>query len=166
MEKVYYAHFDVMKGIAISMMVMGHVMLFTFGLNPSEPSKFIYFNMPLFFYISGYLAYKKIDTVKKLGTKLLSRGRALLVPYVVFLILYGIFSGQSHIANIIICGGGCYWFLYDLFFISAFFLVYEYLVKSVKRTWVYVGLWLIPLLVLIAIKLYVSQIVGAICIHW
>ena len=56
--KEYFYHLDMMKGIAIVLVVIGHVMLFTFDINPSEPSKFIYFNMPLFFYISGFLAFR------------------------------------------------------------------------------------------------------------
>lgn len=90
--KKYHYHFDVMKGIAIILVVMGHVMLFSFDINPSEPSKFIYCNMPLFFYISGYLAYKNFYTLHELGKRILQRGIVLLFPYIIFLCLYEIFT--------------------------------------------------------------------------
>lgn len=52
-EWIYY--FDVMKGIGMVLVVLGHVMLFTFGIEPPQAGKFLYFHMPLFFYISGFL---------------------------------------------------------------------------------------------------------------
>lgn len=157
----YLYHFDVMKGIAIILVVMGHVMLFSFDINPSEPSKFIYFNMPLFFYISGYLAYKNFDTLHELGRRILQRGIVLLFPYIIFLCLYEIFTkGSDWNLSIIYGGGQRYWFLYDLFIISTFFLVYEYLIKRVSNNWLYVSLWILPYIGLIALKISVIQIGG------
>jgi len=156
-QKTYYWYFDVLKGIAITLMVMGHIVLFSFGINPSVSAEFLYFNMPLFFYMSGYLAYKRIDTFKAVGEKLLSRGMVLLFPYIVFLSLYGVFSGSTHIVDSMIGGGGRYWFLYTLFIISAFFVVYEYITRKVETTWISVALWLLPLLVLVSMKLYISR---------
>lgn len=155
-DKKYIPYFDMMKGLAIILVVMGHVMLFSFNINPSEPSKFIYFNMPLFFYISGYLAYKRIDSIGELRQKLIHRGIILLFPYVVFLILYGVFTHNTSIGHSLIAGGGRYWFLYDLFIISTFFMCYEYLTRNVLNPWTSMGVWLLPLCVLIAIKLYIN----------
>lgn len=151
--KQYLYHFDVMKGIAIILVVMGHVMLFAFDINPSEPSKFIYFNMPLFFYISGFLAYKNFNTLNELGKRILQRGIILLFPYVIFLSLYEIFTkGTDWSPSIIYAGGQGYWFLYDLFIISTFFLVYEYLIQRVSNNMSYVTLWILPYVGLIALK--------------
>ncbi|NBH93592.1 acyltransferase [Muribaculaceae bacterium Z1] len=158
----YLYHFDVMKGIAIILVVMGHVMLFSFDINPSEPSKFIYFNMPLFFYISGYLAYKNFYTLHELGKRILQRGIVLLFPYLIFLCLYEIFSkGTDWNLSIIYCGGQRYWFLYDLFIISTFFLVYEYLIKRVRSNFAYVTLWILPYFFLIAAQTGAAKIGGA-----
>lgn len=140
---------------------MGHVMLFSFDINPSEPSKFIYFNMPLFFYISGYLAYKNFYTLHELGKRILQRGIVLLFPYLIFLCLYEIFTnGTDWDLSIIYCGGQRYWFLYDLFILSTFFLVYEYLIKRVRSNFAYVALWILPYFSLIAAKTEVSKIGG------
>ena len=151
--KEYFYHLDMMKGIAIVLVVIGHVMLFTFDINPSEPSKFIYFNMPLFFYISGFLAYRETDSLKEMGEKVFHRGLILLVPYLMFLPLYNIFAGNAdNILSLIIGGGQRYWFLYYLFILSTFFIIYGYTIRSVHSTWLYVILWLLPLVTLIIAK--------------
>ena len=158
-ERLYY--FDVMKGIAITLVVIGHVMLFSFNVNPSEPSKFIYFNMPLFFYISGYLAYRQIDLIADLIQRLFKRGIVLLFPYAFFLILYHIFSeSDNSIIELLTMGGGRYWFLYDLFIISSFFLIYGYLIRNIKKRYLYVFLWLIPFGVLMCLKLGLLNAIG------
>lgn len=157
-KKVYLPYFDMMKGLAIILVVMGHVMLFSFDINPSEPSKFIYFNMPLFFYISGYLAYKKIVSIKELWNKIVRRGMVLLFPYVFFVCFYCLFTNNTSVCSIILGGGGRYWFLYDLFIISTFFMVYEYMTKNICSPWKSVVLWLIPFAAIVFIKLYISKI--------
>lgn len=49
---------DVMKGIAIFMVVIGHIMN-NMHLMESPINKWIHlFNMPLFFFLSGFLAFK------------------------------------------------------------------------------------------------------------
>ena len=53
-------YLDNMKGVAIILVVIGHIMQFSFGFETSQPVKFLCFHMPLFFYISGFLAYKKV----------------------------------------------------------------------------------------------------------
>jgi len=152
--KEYFYHLDMMKGIAIVLVVIGHVMLFTFDINPSEPSKFIYFNMPLFFYISGFLAFRETSSLKEMGEKVFHRGLILLVPYLMFLTLYNIFADNTeNILSLIIGGGQRYWFLYYLFILSTFFILYGYAIRNVHRPWLYVILWLLPLLTLIIAKI-------------
>ena len=46
-----------MKGVAIFFMVMGHVMLFAFKMGGRMIEGFGVSNMPIFFYVSGFLAY-------------------------------------------------------------------------------------------------------------
>lgn len=54
-ERVLYL--DQMKGVAIFFMVMGYVMLFSFKTGDSMIEAFGVSNMPMFFYVSGFLAY-------------------------------------------------------------------------------------------------------------
>ena len=60
-QRIYYL--DNMKGVAIILVVIGHIMQFSFGFQTSQPVKFLCFHMPLFFYISGFLAYKQIASL-------------------------------------------------------------------------------------------------------
>lgn len=57
-SRIYYL--DQLKGLAIILVVVGHVMQFVFGFNQSLLVDFLaIFHMPLFFFISGYLTYRK-----------------------------------------------------------------------------------------------------------
>lgn len=160
-ERLLY--FDQMKGLAMVLVVMGHVMLFAFQIESSRSFQFIYFHMPLFFYISGYLAYKRIDSIKELGNRILHRGVFLLVPYLVFSILYGIFVNWSNIVSILLHGRSGYWFLYYLFVISSFFLIWEYIIGRIKNVWINIFLWILPFLLLIGVKYWVARSGNGIC---
>lgn len=153
-------YFDQMKGVAILLVVIGHLMQFSFGYETSHPVKFLYFHMPLFFYISGFLAYKQTSSVRELSTRLAKRSLTILLPYVLFLSIWCVFSGYTNIHDILLGGGGRYWFLYTLFIISSFFLIYEYVIGRVEKTWIYVTLWIIPYVILIVIKIHFTLLGG------
>ena len=75
-------HFDVIKGIAILIVVMGHVMIF--GIHKID-SAFIFkltekLHMPLFFFISGYFTYKLVDG-KIVLPNVISRFKQLIIPF-------------------------------------------------------------------------------------
>lgn len=80
----------------------------------------------------------------------------LLIPYVVFLSAWCLFSGNTDPFGILMGGGGRYWFLYTLFIISTFFLIYEYIIGRCKNTLIYVTLWIVPYIILIATKVYLN----------
>lgn len=153
-------YFDQMKGIAIILVVIGHVMQFSFGYNPSTVVNMLgVFHMPIFFYISGYFMYKMIDGRQQLWSKLYKRSLALLVPYIVFGAIYCLFSGYSF-QTLLLEGGGCYWFLWVLFLLSSFFILYGYVLQKVKCEWLYVALWMIPYVAIMAGKVYEIKIGG------
>lgn len=148
---------DCAKGLGILSVIAGHV--FT-GL----PSEIIYlFHMPLFFFIGGYLFKPRAAK-----TYLLSKAKKLLVPYVIFLILFTIamiFSRfinddiNTHIIIRIIAmsiyGGeyltgwlGVFWFV-TVFFISQ--QVLNILVLYVKQK---------IIIAIVFISLCISYIVG------
>lgn len=59
MERIRYI--DALRGFTMLLVVFGHVMMFTFGIggyNSVIGSFFLTFRMPMFFFISGYIAYK------------------------------------------------------------------------------------------------------------
>lgn len=127
MEKIkkYYPQMDMMKGIAMLLMVMGHVIPWTLG----EPTflhrsicavtqneawnsilyKLIYsFHMPLLFFVSGFLFYKAFDNSKEYMKRLVGKRTArLLVPYITTGTL--LYLARGHWG---------YWFLQDLFVLN------------------------------------------------
>ena len=53
-------YFDQMKGVAILLVVIGHVMQFSFGIPKSNVVDMLgIFHMPIFFFVSGYFTYKE-----------------------------------------------------------------------------------------------------------
>lgn len=137
--KEYYPHLDVLKGIAILLMVMGHVIAWSYPdwhfltdswkempiqqFNASFVWKIIYsFHMPLLFFVSGYLFYKKdAITFKVVKTVFTRRVQRLLIPYLTtgffVLILKGYFG---------------YWFFIVLFILNLIVLSELYLETKIS----------------------------------
>lgn len=141
--KTYYPHLDVLKGIAILLMVMGHVIPWTLDqafiqkplamlsgneLYLSLVYKIIYsFHMPLLFFVSGYLFYKPerydLRHIKGIVSKRVTR---LLIPY--------FFTGSLLFIS---RGNWGYWFLQCLFFmdvmISIMLFIIDYFELNLKK---------------------------------
>ena len=79
------SYFDQMKGVAIILVVVGHIMQFAFGYSQSDVVRMLgIFHMPIFFYISGYFLYKEESDVRGMLCKLYKRVLNLLIRYLVF----------------------------------------------------------------------------------
>lgn len=84
---------DALKGYAILLVVVGHALqrAQVFGLYTSGPlSPYLpfsgYVTMPLFFAVSGYLTYGRVH--EPVGRWLLGKARMLLIPLVVWTVIY------------------------------------------------------------------------------
>ena len=106
------------------MVVEGHVWDFGMGIETydSLSGLMLYtFNMPIFFFASGFLAYKvKLelsDTIKKIRQKFIY----LVIPAVIFYIFRQL-QGCGNPLNILTMGFGGYWFTITLF--ECFFIYY------------------------------------------
>ena len=106
---------DAMKGVAIILVLLGHV------ITPGFLDQLVYsFHMPLFFFLSGYIAYVSVRKYKP-GELLFRRVKSLLVPFffmsLVFDLVYNVVlhgaSLSAYLRNIAL--GGPYWFLWALF---------------------------------------------------
>lgn len=82
-------YIDQLKGFAILMVVMGHVLQFCFKETvPSLTSQVIVsFHMPLFAFLSG-LMFTTICDFTQVARKLLKQSHKLLLPFVSFLLIY------------------------------------------------------------------------------
>lgn len=148
-------HYDMMKGIAIICVVIGHITMFSFGFKESDVVRFIgIFQMPIFFYISGYFFYKPIDRslpyVKRMFKKVLS----LIMPYVLFVFLWTTIRNEDF-SKMLLGGGGQYWFLYTLLLLTIIFGIVEYVITRVikiSKDYLYIFAWLVVYAILIIIK--------------
>ena len=129
------AYLDALKSLGILLVISGHVQFFgmSIGAYDTPSSLMLYsFNMPCFFFVSGYLAFRenaigKIGELNKLGNKFLY----LVLPTVIFC-CFSSFSeyGVGGIFNFVQSGFGKYWFTYTLFEMFVLF----YLVNGISRS--------------------------------
>lgn len=127
-EKVYYPELDVIKGIAILLIILGHS-LCEFPVNIDEQLQSVIpyvdgFSLAIFFVASGFL----YSTKDSWSVFLKKKSLRLLLPYVTFCLLTIILrfafapfthSGAPSISDALLrlLTGGYYWFLYALFLI-------------------------------------------------
>jgi fucose 4-O-acetylase-like acetyltransferase len=126
MEKQREHHIDLLKAVAIVLVVLGHSIQYTTLQFDEHPIfRLIYsFHMPLFMFVSGYLAYRTVLSGDYIGR----RFRALGIPFFAWLALNAFFrnygdlkSGDGHSAMSFLWGAikspdnGGLWFLIVLF---------------------------------------------------
>lgn len=136
--KKYYPELDIVKGIAILLVILGHSFCsFPFDLNAQLPpvlGKIVRsFQMPLFFIASGFLFSRKAG----FGVFIRKKMFRLVLPWIVFSVLSVVlrisFSSFTHGGDLDILNspyeilqGHYYWFLYAL----AIIMVVCYIVKN------------------------------------
>ena len=151
-----------MKGVAIIFVVIGHIFLFTPGASSTQVDTMLsIFHMPVFFFISGFLAYKVLPDMKSVVKRMWQKGHALLFPYIVFAGLYCLYSGKDYV-KLLMRGGAEYWFLWTLFILSVFFILYEQLVGKIRNAYIYVGAGLLPYALLIVVQHRYGEVGGGI----
>lgn len=150
---------DISKGIAIILVVYGHVILglHSAGLwnnvNYRLQYSFIYgFHMPLFFFLSGLFIKDWIEKDQK--NAMVTKANRLLRPYLIWSIVQGIImivlssstnskNSWQLLAKIPTEPFSQFWYLYDLFFL---FLIYYVVIKKFKIS----EMWLLVIAALIA----------------
>ena len=124
---------DVIKGIAISLVVGGHVLergfLFQSGFC-YDLYNFIYsFHVPLFFLGSGLLITQKL-TYKKIISKTIS----LLVPFFIVGSIYTLLAPQAEFKHLFFSQGkNGYWFVFTLFEIFLLFFFHQKIISFCQR---------------------------------
>ena len=136
MERERLVYLDQMKGVAIFFMVMGHVMLFAFKMGGSMIEGFGVSNMPIFFYVSGFLAYCETGNHTQFLQKVTKRSRRLLIPWFSVTIAMCLYAHRAFEPTLL----SFYWFFYMLFLITIVFYVFEHFIaKHFQRPWLYVS---------------------------
>lgn len=139
-----FSYIDQIKGIAIFLVVIGHVMIFSFGIHFSVvQSMLVLFHMPVFFYASGFLAYKEgIADIKTLISRLAHKGKRIIIPWISVSIGMFVFSDRPFFSIFT----SFYWFFYVLMVLTILHIIVEYLItKNIKFKIFGLGIWgLIP----------------------
>lgn len=118
-------YLDAMRGFTMFLVVYNHVLICSFegGAFWSVNDIFLTFRMPLFFFLSGFLMYKKnrFRESESLSGFLRQKGTVQLIPTLVFSIVYALILSVPY-PSLLLDKAKCgYWFTYTLFF---YFLIY------------------------------------------
>lgn len=124
-------YIDAMRGFTMLLVVFSHVEIFSFDLLPNDSilnSIFILFRMPLFFFVSGFLAYKSMSWT---GSVWLSATRKKLyvqiIPTLVFGCLYT-FAHSHTVHTFLIAEDKLgYWFTISLFEMFTIYYTINYI---------------------------------------
>ena len=140
-ERILYI--DNLRAFAIMLVVMGHILQFTFGDSHGFDHpffKFIYsFHMPLFFFISGMFAKgftPPLTLCKYLNNNIVRKSKALLIPYITWsLIINLLISVGAYSKDILNTTslGALYWFLPSLFEAFILFFILQPLVCRLNK---------------------------------
>jgi fucose 4-O-acetylase-like acetyltransferase len=92
-KKMRLGWLDALRGFTMLLVVTNHVALKSFGMQirwSAALQFFLLFRMPLFFFISGYLAYKasRVWNARTLGEMTLKKMRVQIIPTAVFFVLF------------------------------------------------------------------------------
>lgn len=114
------AYIDALRGFNMIILVLVHVHGFCFSIEADTPSVVCYLGvmmLPLFFFISGFVAYRTRTTWSiPQAAKLLGRKVPLLImPAFIFLLVYTITHGQNLAISLCMDSKNGYWFTYVLF---------------------------------------------------
>lgn len=153
-------YFDMVKGFAIILVVLGHVEYISHPLRTWISS----FHMPVFFIVSGMLIRYKNETDRDLKTLIPRKAKGLLVPYFWFSLLYffidifnvcfDLISPKVFLTDLIgsltFYGVSVLWFLPALFIAEITFI---FLTQKLKKPYIS-----IPLIAVLAVFSYFLQL--------
>ena len=159
-------YIDEIRGIAILLVVVGHIIQFNGISKNNSVFEFIYsFHMPLFFAISGYITQKvtNITNTKQYITFLKKKFIALIIPLLTWsLVVNKLFLKEkwntlnwSDIQNVLISPG--LWFLQALFVIFCFYGIFNWISSKKIRINPIIN-FLISILPVISLSLFAIYI--------
>lgn len=155
-ERLIYI--DAVKGFAILLVVMGHVIGFCFQMNSFILYTINLFHMPLFFFASGLLT-KDLTSLHKgqsfnINSKfILAKIRALIIPFLVVGSLFLIYRDKSFSWFWFNQYKGGYWFLFTLFQLNIFILFFFNISKALNRRGIFWKDILFVLVIFLILKL-------------
>lgn len=129
------AYIDATRGLAIILVVYCHVASISLGI-PEEIGSFndvvSLLHLPLFFFLSGFLMFKKerIQSPAPIWPYIARKARELLLPALIFVTIFALWKGRSFNSIILSQFKGGYWFT---FFLFLFILLYTLLSYPIRK---------------------------------
>lgn len=137
---------DALRGFTMILVVAYHVAIMGFGETWSKSSSIPFlmlFRMPLFFFVSGFLAYRaaQVWDLRNLGTLVLKKIRVQTIPTIVFLILATAILNRhfwpAFERNLAAPLKGGYWFTIALLYMFIVYYLFAYLESKLKvKSWI------------------------------
>ncbi len=145
---------DALRGFTMIMVVAYHVCQNTFLLSPKVSSSMpflVLFRMPLFFFVSGFLAYKASITwnLSTLGTLIAKKMRVQLIPTVVFFLFAMAVLYKGPYLDVVgkqLLGPtkGGYWFTLVLLYMFIIYYLFAYIENKLKwKSWIPITLFFV-----------------------
>ena len=146
MAKQRIEYIDAMRGLTMILVVAYHVAQMSFGINEKTSTSLpflVLFRMPLFFFISGFLAYKaaQVWSLGTLKTLLLKKLRVQVIPTLVFFTLFIAVTyktfGASWLSHWNTPTKDGYWFTIVLLYMFVIYYIFAYVESKLKvRSWI------------------------------
>ncbi len=133
---------DCLRGFTMVMVVAYHVCQMSFGIPPkTSPSMplLVLFRMPLFFFVSGFLAFKAdmLWTRGRMGMMVWKKFKIQVIPTVVFLCVAVIVKQPKFFDGMLkflaTPTKGCYWFTWALLVMFVIYYVFAYVEQALSR---------------------------------
>lgn len=131
--KQHHAHLDILKGIAIAMVAMGHVFLDM----PRNPAFHVIcsVHMPIFMLVSGYLSARPLPTSSKEVLSYWSKKVIqLLLPLLSLPLIYCIIFAKPLDELVFGVYHAGYWYTLALFFVFVVFFLFRYIDPKVNAS--------------------------------
>lgn len=168
MVRERYLELDYLRGIAIMLVVMGHVLNFGLDISHSTAMTLIaLFEMPVFFAVSGYLSFRNDEWIKQSReiSRFGKRSAMLLLPMMVWSLLLNICDGDVSL-NISTIYREEYWFFLVLWWFNLAYLIISYLsVRFRFSLWVNLAVYAFLQLVIIILRTKDIDLCGFFPIH-
>ena len=133
-QKRRIGYIDALRGFTMFLVVFGHVELFGFSVARSFlGSLFLSFRMPMFFFISGFIAYKITQWDWSYYKQVLKKKAIVqLIPTLFFFYLFSACHGDFDLLSIFTKGPQGYWFTVVLFYMFFIYYTVMFFCKSHK----------------------------------
>jgi fucose 4-O-acetylase-like acetyltransferase len=167
-KKQRIEYFDLLKGIAIFLVVMGHVL--TICIRDID-SAFLFkiigeTHMPIFFFISGYLTYKMTESRTFAAPNMKKRFCQLMIPFFIVTALWVLYFPHSHLMSPLSDNlpdlyraywKDGYWFTLCLFELFLIYFPLSYVMSKLKSTWQQIGVTIIIYAILVVLAINFSS---------